>query len=175
MWSIPRPKHSASKLSDVSTSESATWKLAMSGSLEIFFSLSPHSSGSGRSRRYLVDKSFRFDQKDPLVASVSHFSFLYSTVQGQIRKEVSAKIGEVWLSLKRWLSRKRWWAWKVKGQPVMALRCEISEERKALRSQRQPCGTTFGRIWSTTSPGSARRIEQGNVRCKWTKFRKNWL
>ena len=64
----------------------------MYGSLEIFFSLSPHSSGSGRSRRYLVDKSFRFDQKDPLVASVSHFSFLYSTVQGQIRK-VSAKIG----------------------------------------------------------------------------------
>lgn len=65
----------------------------MSGSLENFFSLSPHSSGSGRSRRYLVDKSFRFDQKDPLVASVSHFSFLYSTVQGQIRKEVSTKIG----------------------------------------------------------------------------------
>ena len=51
----------------------------------------------------------------------------------------------------------------------MASRCEIAEERKALRYERQPCGTTSGLIWSTTSPGYARRIEQGNVRCEHNK------
>jgi hypothetical protein len=136
-----------------------------------FFLSSPHSPRGGRSRRYLVDKSFRFDQKDPLVATVSHFSFLFPlNLQGQTERRcrrVMRRCGYLcWLS-----SSERWWcAWKVKGQPVMAVRCEIAEEREALRSVRQPCGTTSGLIWSTTSPGYARRIEQGNFRCEQTKI-----
>ena len=71
-------------------------------------------------------------------------------------------------------SAERWWWWwrarKGKGQPVMASRCEIAEERGALRYEQQPCGTTSGLIWSTTLPGYARRIEQGNVRCEHKKY-----